>query len=85
MLPEIFEEFQVVYVFLATFCFSLSLSIGKRSTLRKICSPPSSPPSPPPGFYGPEMNGSILNYFPFSSLDRMASKFGKVLLVCFYS
>ena len=34
MLPEA-EELQVVYVFLATFCFSLSLSIGKRSTLGK--------------------------------------------------
>ena len=35
MLPDVFEEFEVVYVFLATFCFSLSLSIGKRSTLGK--------------------------------------------------
>ena len=36
MLPEVFEEFQVVYVFLANFCFSLSLSMGKSSTLEKI-------------------------------------------------
>ena len=36
MLPDDFEEFEVVYAFLATFCFSLSLSVGKRSTLRKI-------------------------------------------------
>ena len=36
MLLDVFEEFQVVYVFLATFCFSLSLSIGKRSTLGNI-------------------------------------------------
>ena len=35
-LPDLFEEFEVVYVFLATFCFLLSLSIGKRSTLEKI-------------------------------------------------
>ena len=45
MLPDDFEEFEVVYAFLDTFCFSLSLSVGKRSTLRKI---------PPPSFYGPE-------------------------------
>ena len=50
MLPDVFEEFEVVYVFLATFCFSLSLSIGKRSTLGKICPPP--PPSPS-SLYGP--------------------------------
>ena len=36
MLPEVFEELQVAYVFLAAFCFSLSLSIGKRSTLGKL-------------------------------------------------
>ena len=41
MLPDDFEEFEVVYAFLDTFCFSLSLSVGKRSTLRKI---------PPPQF-----------------------------------
>ena len=36
MLPEAFEEFEVAYIFLATFCFLLSLSIGKRLTLGKI-------------------------------------------------
>ena len=34
--PDVFKEFEVFYVFLAIFCFSLSLSIGKRSTLGKI-------------------------------------------------
>ena len=33
MLPEVFEEFEVAYIFLATFCFLLSLSIVKRLTL----------------------------------------------------
>ena len=58
MLPEAFKEFQVVYVFLATFCFSISLSIGKRSTLGKIWgvaapSPPPAPPLSPSGLYEP--------------------------------
>ena len=47
MLPDVFEEFEVVYVFLATFCFSISLSIGKRSA--------PAPPSSLSGFYGPEI------------------------------
>ena len=30
MLPDLFEKFEVIYTFLATFCFSLSLStLGK--------------------------------------------------------
>ena len=33
MLPEVFEEYEVAYIFLATFCFLLSLSIVKRLTL----------------------------------------------------
>ena len=36
MLPVAFEEFEVVYMFFATFFFSLSLSIGKRTNLAKI-------------------------------------------------
>ena len=36
MLPVVFEEFQMVFVFLIFFFFSRSLSIGKRSTLSKI-------------------------------------------------
>ena len=41
MLPEVFEEFEVAYIFLATFCFLLSLSIVKRLTLGGggVCSP----------------------------------------------
>ena len=35
MLLVVFEEFEVVYIFFATFFFSLSLLIGKRSTLEK--------------------------------------------------
>ena len=34
MLPEDFQEFEVIYVFLATF-YSLSLSVDERSTLGK--------------------------------------------------
>ena len=36
MLPNVFEEYEVVYVFVASFGCSLSSSIGKRSTLGKI-------------------------------------------------
>ena len=36
MFPVVFEEFQMVYNICATFFFSPSLSIGKRSTLAKI-------------------------------------------------
>ena len=36
ILPVVFEEFEVVCIFLAIFFFSLQLSIGKRSTLAKI-------------------------------------------------
>ena len=39
ILPDVFKEFEVFYVVLATFCFSLSLSIGKRPTLGKINHP----------------------------------------------
>ena len=50
MLPEVFEEYEVAYIFLATFCFLLSLSIVKRLTLggggRGGCAAPS-------GFYEP--------------------------------
>ena len=35
MLPVVFEESEVVIYFSATFFFSLSLSIGKRSDLAK--------------------------------------------------
>ena len=56
MLPDVFEEFEVVYVFLATFCFSLSLSIGKRSTLEKIWGAAVPPVPPSPSFYGPEVH-----------------------------
>ena len=45
MLPGVFQQFEVVYIFFATFFFSLSLSIGKRSVLAKIKNPPR--------FYGP--------------------------------
>ena len=58
MLPDVFEEFEVVYVFLATFCFSLSLSIGKRSTLGKIRN--TSPPHP--DFYGPAKKSFTSNF-----------------------
>ena len=56
MLPDVLEEFEVVYVFLATFCFSLSLSIGKRSTLEKIWGAAVPPVPPSPSFYGPEVH-----------------------------
>ena len=42
MLPVVFEEFGVVFIFylfiyfFVTFFFSISLSIGKRSTLAKL-------------------------------------------------
>ena len=39
MLPVVFEEFELVCTFLLFFFFTLSLSIGKRSTLAKICPP----------------------------------------------
>ena len=35
-LPVAFEEFEVVYIFFATFFLLLSLSVYKRSTLAKI-------------------------------------------------
>ena len=51
ILPIVFEEFEVVYIFFCYF-FSQSLSVGKRSTLAKIwwgcCSPP--PTQQSPGF-----------------------------------
>ena len=56
MLPDVLEEFEVVYVFLATFCFSLSLSIGKRSTLEKIWGAAVPPVPPSPSFYEPEVH-----------------------------
>ena len=53
MLPVVFEEFEMVYMFLLSF-FSLSLSIGKRSTIAKIWGETKAPHSPePPGVYGP--------------------------------
>ena len=58
MLPVVFEEFEVVSIFLAIFFFSLYLSIGNRSTLAKIlgtCSPPS-----PPGCYGPDAEKDLM-------------------------
>ena len=42
-LPVVFEEFDLGYIFWLLFFFSLSLSIGNRSTVAKIwrdCSPP---------------------------------------------
>ena len=36
MLPAVVEESEMVYIFFASSFFSLSLSIGKRSTLAKI-------------------------------------------------
>ena len=42
-LPVVFEEFDMVYFFFDNFIFSLSMSIGKSSTLAKTtcgCSPP---------------------------------------------
>ena len=56
MLPEVFEELQFVDVFVANFCFSLSLSIGKRSTLEKIWGAAVPPVPPSPSFYGPEVH-----------------------------
>ena len=55
MLPEAFEEFEVAYIFLATFCFLLSLSIGKRLTLGKIWRGGGGAPAgaAPSGFYEP--------------------------------
>ena len=57
-LPVVFEEFEVVYLFIYfsdNFFFSLSLSIGKRSTLPKIWLrlQPRTPLAPPamPRFY----------------------------------
>ena len=58
MLPVVFEEFEVVSIFLAIFFFSLYLSIANRSTLAKIlgtCSPPS-----PPGCYGPDAEKDLM-------------------------
>ena len=61
MLPDVFEEFEVVYVFLATFCFSLSLLFGKRLTLGKSggerLQPP--PPSRSTGSYGPASRATL--------------------------
>ena len=51
MLPIVFEKLELVYIFFATFFFSLLFSIGKRSILAKICGGCSTPS--PPGFYGP--------------------------------
>ena len=45
MLPVVFEEFDMICIFFATFFFSLSLSIGKRSILEKK-SGTLQPPSP---------------------------------------
>ena len=55
MLPVVFEEFEVAYIFYATFFFSLSLPIDKRSTLAKVCG--AAVPQPTlRGFYGPVIN-----------------------------
>ena len=66
MLLVVFEEFKVVYIFFATFFFSLSLSIVKG--LAKIFSknlgrlqPPPLPPSPP-GFYRPVLSKYTQQY-----------------------
>ena len=48
MLPVIFGKFEMIYIFSATF-FSLSFSIGKRSTLATIWG--AAAPQPP-CFYG---------------------------------
>ena len=51
MLTVVLEEIERVYIFYYNFfCFSLTLQIGKRSTVAKICG--SEDPSPS-GFYGP--------------------------------
>ena len=50
ILPVAFEESEVVICFFATFFFSLSLSIGKRSNLAKSGRAAAPPPL---GFYGP--------------------------------
>ena len=57
MLPVLFQKFVMVLHFLARFYFSLSLSIGRRSTLAKIwrgCSPPLAA-----RFYGPELSWKL--------------------------
>ena len=62
-LPVVFEEFDLGYIFWLLFFFSLSLPIGKRSTLTKIwrdCSPPV--PPPPPGFYRPAKTKTNSNF-----------------------
>ena len=56
-LPEVFEEFDMVYIFWLLFFFPLLLSVGKRSILIKIWG--SAAPSPP-GFYGPASSPLIL-------------------------
>ena len=52
MLLVVFEEFQMVYIFLLLFSFSLPLSTGKRSTSAKLwgssAPPPPHPPAPLP-------------------------------------
>ena len=42
IIPVVFKKFQVVYIFFAIFFFSLSLPIGKKSTLAKIWGAPAS-------------------------------------------
>ena len=53
MFPVALEEPEVVYMFFATFFFSLSLSFGKWSNLAKIWGELQH--SQPPGFYGPAL------------------------------
>ena len=57
MLLAVFEFLSAVF---ATSFFSLSFSIGKRSTLAGA-SPP--PPRLPPGFYGPLHLPNYLRYY----------------------
>ena len=52
MLQVVFEEFGRVCIVFATLFFSLSLSVGKRSTLATIRGKDCSRPQPP-GFYEP--------------------------------
>ena len=67
-LPEVFEEFDMVYIFWLLFFFPLLLSVGKRSILIKIwggCS------SQPPWFLRACVFSSYSNIIAFQEFPRI--------------
>ena len=63
MLPAVFEEFEAIHLFFATFFFSLLWSVRKRSILAKIWGRVSSPSPQPPRFL---QDGLVFVLGPFS-------------------